>query len=330
MSAVPPVRCKWVAVLSVAVLLMATGVGRSSAFVPPKPHRHSGPAERPVMPRVFKVALHSGYVMYVFTYQHWQGVRVLFYRDRKGRFRVSKSVEYSVGSESGVGNPHAWPDLSAKAEGGRVSAHFGPLGSVDMHFVRSKGSRQYQPSCGGGAVRFARGHYEGTVRFAGGNGLPAVDASVAQIAPSWELEERCTGGIVEGPPTLPGAVLYAGSVYPNAPHLTVFKDAVNAHSRIWAYVSESRRGVDVRRFAAVVVPPSAFRYDQSLTKATVRPPAPFSGVGLFDGERERRHRWSGGLSVDFPGRENVSLTHFPVFADLSPARWNPPRPKKRG
>lgn len=293
-------------------------------------HQSSMRTERPAVPQVFKVGLKKGYTMYVFPNPQWQVVRVLFYRHRRGRFRVSKGVEYSVGSESGVGEPNAWPDLSAKVEAGAVSAHFGPLGFLDMHFVRSGGSRRYRPYCGGEAVKLARGHYEGSVRFVGGHGFPSLKASVAQAAPAWELAERCWNGIAEGPPTLPGAQLQAGSVHSDPPHFTAFKNRPSAPAHIWAYINEFRRGVGMDRFAAVVAPPSAFQYDQSLTKARVRPPAPFSGVGSYDAERDRRHRWSGGLSVDFPGRKNVSLTRFPLLGGISPARWIPPHPKKRG
>jgi hypothetical protein len=199
-----------------------------------------------------------------------------------------------------------------------------------MHFVPSGGSRRYQPFCGGKSVKFARGYYEGTVRFAGGHGFPPVEASVGQIAPFWELEERCTGGIVEGPPTLPGAQLLANSVRSETPYLTVFKAAPNAPSKVWVFIYEFRRGVSMDRFAGVVAPPSAFQYSQSLDKATVRPPAPFSGVGSYDEDRERRHRWRGNLAVDLPGRENVSLTRFPLLAGIHPARWIPFHRKKRG
>jgi hypothetical protein len=314
----------------VSVVVVAAGVGDSFAVELPRDYQSSMSTERPAVPWVFKVDLRRGYVMYVFPYPQWQTVRVLFYRHRRGRFRVSKGVEYGVGSESGVGDPDAWPDLSAKVKSGAVSAHFGPLGSVDVHFVPAGGSRRYRPYCGGEGVRLARGHYEGTIRFAGGDGHPPVKASVAQAAPAWELGERCTGGVREGPPTLPGAQLLAGSVHPDTPSFSAFKNAPNAQSHIFAYVNEGRRGVSMSRFAGVVAPASAFRYDQSLTKATVRPPAPFSGAGFYDSNRDRPHRWFGPLAVDLPGREHVSLTHDPVRGFIVPARWIPPHPKKGG
>jgi len=67
------------------------------------------------------------------------------------------------------------------------------------------------------------------------------------------------------------------------------------------------------------MPASAFRYDQRLQTATLSPPAPFSGSGLFKRSREAGQRWSGDLSIDMPGREDVPLTGSALRATLVPA-----------
>jgi hypothetical protein len=316
--------------LSVLIVALMAGAGGSLAGELPRDGQYSTKAERPTVPRVFKVDLSKGYVMYVLPYQWWQGVDVLIEKRGKGEFNVSRGVYYSVGSESGEGEADAWPDLSANVEAGAVSANFGPLGSIEMHFVPTGGSRRYRPYCGGEAVAFARGRYEGSIRFAGGHGYPAVEASVAQAMPNWDLRSRCTGGVAEGPPTLPGAQLQASSIRSNTPAFSAFKNAPKGRTHVGAGISESRRGVIMIRFVEATAPPSAFQYSPSLSTATVKLPPPFSGVGSYDAERDRRHRWSGDLAVDLLGRENVSLTHAPLRGFISPARWIPPHPKKRG
>lgn len=326
-----PVQWRWVAVLAAAALLTVVATESALGTGLPRPYQLSMKTDRPILPRVFKVDLGKGYVVYVIPNQQWQVVSVLFYGDRRGRFRMSKGVEYSVGSESSKGIADPWPDLSAKVEAGAVSAHFGPFGSIDMHFVASGGSREYRPVCRGEAVAFAGGHYEGSIRFPGGHGYPPVESVVAQVAPGWELRSRCTGGLMaEGPPALPGALLQASSVRPNTPAFSAFKNTRNGHSHIGAGINEFQRGVSITRFASVVAPASAFQYDLPLTKATVRPPAPFSGAGFYDANRERGHRWFGTLSVDLPGRKDVNLTHPPLQGFINPARWIPPHPKKQG
>ena len=300
-----------------AVASAASGQGLSQS----KPH--------PAIPEAFKVALRGGWVMYVLPHRQWQVVDVEFVRPGKGKFNVSKGVEYSVGSESGKGIADPWADLSAKVEPGAISAHFGPLGSIDMHFVPAGGSRRYQPYCGGATVMLARGFFEGSVHFSGGHGFQSVEAAKAQAAPRLELQPKCTGSwIAEGPSTLPGAELIANSIQSSTPSFVAFKEGPDARSLLGAGVNEFEHGVIVRRFVGVLAPAATFQYSRSLEKATVRPPSPFSGSGFYNADRDRRHRWSGSLAVDFPGRADVSLTHLPLTGFINPARWVPARPKK--
>lgn len=283
----------------------------------------------PLIPEAFKVDLRKGWVMYVMPNRQWQVVDIEFVRSGKGKFSVSKGVFYSVGSHSGSGSNEPWPDLSAKVEPGEVSAHFGPVGAIDMHFVPVGGSRRHQPSCGGAGVMFARGYFEGSVRFSGGHGYPSVEAAKAQAAPRLELQPKCTGGwVAEGPSTLPGAELVANSIQSDTPSFEAFKQTPDARASIVAGISESGHGVILIRFVHISAPAATFQYSRSLERASVRLPAPFSGAGFFNADRDRRHRWSGSLAVDFPGRADVNLTHPPLTGFINPARWVPPRPTK--
>lgn len=280
----------------------------------------------PAVPRAFRLRLGEGWVMHVLALRRWQVVDVELVRHDKGKAR---GIYYSVGSESGKGIVDPWPNLSAEIEPGAISAHMGPLVSIDVHFVPVDGSHPYEPKCGGHAVRFGRGYFEGSVRLSGGNGYPSLDATTAQADPEMELQSKCTGGwVAEGPPTLPGAELLADSVQSSTPYFEAFKVNPHARSTIGVGINESDRGVSVSRFVQVLAPAEAFQYSHSLERAIVRPPAPFSGSGFYSAARDRRHRWSGNLSVDFPGRAGVSLTQPPLHGFINPARWVPPRPKK--
>jgi hypothetical protein len=292
-----------------------------------RPSKSTAPL--PAVPRALSLDLYHGWVMDVLAFRQWQFVEVTFVRRGRGRYREMKSVQYGLGSEAdkGIGDP--WPDLSANVEPGEISAHFGPLGSIDVHFIRGAGSHGYRPRCRGDAVRFLRGHFEGSVHFSGGHGHPPVEATKAQAAPTLELQSKCTGGwVAEGPPTLPGAELLADSVQSSTPYFEAFKVNPHARSTIGVGINESDRGVSVSRFVQVLAPAEAFQYSHSLERTIVRPPAPFSGSGSYSAVRDRRHRWSGNLSVDFPGRAGVSLTQPPLHGFISPARWVPPRAKK--
>lgn len=266
--------------------------------------------------------------MYVLAHRQWQVVDVEFVKHGKRR---AKGIYYSVGSESGKGIRDPWPDLSAKVGPGKISVHLGPLGAIDMYFVPAAGSHPYHPKCGGDAVRFNRGYFEGSVRFSGGHGYPSVDATDAQAYPEMELQSNCTEGwIAEGPSSLPGAELLADSIQPFTPSFEAFKENPTALASIGAGVSESNRGISVIRFVQVSAPAAAFQYSPSLDKAIVRPPGPFSGTGFYNVGRDRGRRWHGDLSVDLPGRAGISLTHAPLVGFVNPARWIPLRPKKKG
>ena len=53
--------------------------------------------------------------------------------------------------------------------------------------------------------------------------------------------------------------------------------------------------------------PDTFRFDVRKQRATLNPPAPFSGTARFVGKTGSSGRMQGPLAVDFPGRAGVSL-----------------------
>lgn len=69
-------------------------------------------------------------------------------------------------------------------------------------------------------------------------------------------------------------------------------------------------------------PAHSFEYDPKARTATVRPPAPFSGVAQFHRNAKPSHRWTGDLTVDLPGREDVKLAGAGFRARLAHAHWS--------
>jgi hypothetical protein len=53
-------------------------------------------------------------------------------------------------------------------------------------------------------------------------------------------------------------------------------------------------------------PANTFTFNGGLTSAHVKPPDPFSGTGSF-ASSSSGNRWTGPLTVDFPGDPNASL-----------------------
>jgi hypothetical protein len=52
---------------------------------------------------------------------------------------------------------------------------------------------------------------------------------------------------------------------------------------------------------------SAFDFASPLRTATLAPPVPFTGQATFRRNANPANRWTGNLSVDFPGRADVPL-----------------------
>jgi hypothetical protein len=146
--------------------------------------------------------------------------------------------------------------------------------------------------------------------------------------PGFQLQARCIGRqVAVGPPTLPGAELVANSLRSSVPDFQVFKNSPSAPAYVNAGINETSYGLSISRFAGTLAPSAAFEYSEALDAATVKPPVPFSGTGSYIALKPRDRRWSRTLTVDLPGRDNVSLTHSPIRAFTNPARWTRPRPK---
>lgn len=71
-------------------------------------------------------------------------------------------------------------------------------------------------------------------------------------------------------------------------------------------LTEGRIGI--LRLAGVSSPPSAFSFDDALANATVTPPAPFSGEGVFEQGIQGTESWTGSLAVSFLGAPKTPLT----------------------
>jgi hypothetical protein len=77
--------------------------------------------------------------------------------------------------------------------------------------------------------------------------------------------------------------------------------------RFEASIEERGPALPVIRSVVVAGAPPAFEYDVSAQTARLAPPPPFAGVARFDRAGKRQGQLQGGLTVDFPGRSNVSL-----------------------
>jgi hypothetical protein len=97
-------------------------------------------------------------------------------------------------------------------------------------------------------------------------------------------------------------------------HLAVAAQAFGAVQRghrrpvFFAGALQTRERLALIRLAAAVGSPADLLASDSLSTATVTPPAPFSGEGSFRHADDGTKSWTGSLAVSFPGAPDVPLT----------------------
>jgi hypothetical protein len=88
-------------------------------------------------------------------------------------------------------------------------------------------------------------------------------------------------------------------------------------ARFLAVDQRSEGSIGIARFAIASGPRSAFAFDDRLSSATVAPPAPFSGSGVFQHGSGSEKSWTGSLAVSFLGAPHVPLTGSPFKTRLA-------------
>jgi protein-S-isoprenylcysteine O-methyltransferase Ste14 len=193
----------------------------------------------------------------------------------------------------------------------RLEAGLGPLGQISAEMVPRGKKETLRSRCSGNHVHeFERRVYRGTFEFHGEEGYTnAVAAEVPEDA-EFLLDVLCRGaggGEVWGP-GLPGARLRAFSRHGDR-HLSLQlnKNRPGKATIFSATLAERRGEIHIDRSVYGRQPARAFEYAPLLGTATVAPAAPFSGAASFS-RRAGTDRWTGNLSLDFPGERHVPLT----------------------
>lgn len=212
----------------------------------------------------------------------------------------------------------------ATATESAIEADLGELGRVAVTFNPTGGTKRQRLVCGKDrAHSFASGYYEGTIDFHGEEGYTEVEATRAEGDASLALNVLCPADSTSGTgPGLPGAELRVrtGHTRP-APSLTVVENNPQAPVQLEVNLHERHAEVEIERTIRMRASHEAFDYDARLRTATLRPPPPFSGAGLFQRTGRHRSRWGGDLTVDLPGRSGVHLTGGHLRGNLFRARF---------
>jgi hypothetical protein len=193
-----------------------------------------------------------------------------------------------------------------------IKADLGDLGEISVNFQRSVQGMPF--SCESREMRRDSGSYVGTIDFRGEEGFTRVDAATAPGSVEYSrgagcgLNQELVGHSV-------GEVMLRVHKEGLGPQMSVRSSRPDAPARVWAFARERNHRISIERSTSMRIAGRDFTYDRFLRTATLHPPAPFAGSGRFDRSKEGR-RWSGDLSVDLPGRSDVSLTSRSLRASL--------------
>jgi len=169
-----------------------------------------------------------------------------------------------------------------------------------------------EEQCTGKPETVRYGVFVGTIRFRGEGGYTSVEARHATGRLSSGEKIKCVF-----PNLRPGSGPAANESRQAPPSLGAaqgrhrgfgveFSGGKRRSILISAFSQERRGRIGVFRDVFAEGPPASFDFAADLSSATVRPPKPFQGEASFQ-RSPSGSIWSGTLSVDFPGRDDVRL-----------------------
>jgi hypothetical protein len=179
-----------------------------------------------------------------------------------------------------------------------LKAEFGVLGRIDLTLRRSgkEGTVRAPAPCNGSMGGYEKATYRGRFVFRGEEGFTTVRAKRIAVSPQGWANLVCSNHFeVESKELEPGAV---------------------------GATLAARYGITITRTVGFLADAASFDYDSSFSSASVDLPAPFSGSAVYRRDARPAERWVGNLSVDLPGRANVSLVRPDVGTTLLPAVWS--------
>ncbi|HEU4735452.1 MAG TPA: hypothetical protein VFS48_00290 [Solirubrobacterales bacterium] len=204
----------------------------------------------------------------------------------------------------------------------RIDARFGKFGRVSVRLKTERMRKgKLEEQCTGKPETIRYGVFVGTIRFRGEGGYTSVDARQATGRLSSGEKIKCvfpnlrpgSGSVAHASRQVPPSL---GAAQGRHRGFGVEIYGGKRRSAFFSAFSQERRGrIEVFRNVFAEGSPASFDFVSDLSSATVRPPRPFQGEASFQ-RTPTGPTWSGTLSVDFPGRDDVRLAGPRFEADL--------------
>ena len=254
----------------------------------------------------FTMAGTNGYTLY---FKSEKGLLTIIASRRQPTQATIATDGTLVPARLGPGSESTYVYFGVSKDPRTITADLGALGKVSLSFqpsgakkVTSVDLSEKTEKCIG-ATRVVRrlGSFVGSVSFHAENGYTAAEATSVPGTFGTSPFRSCS--------TIPKHAPEEDEVLPERPtFLAVSGPAAffalqdSEESRFTAFENESLgNGFSVFRLATAVGAPSLFSSRPNGLRASVRPPAPFSGSGAYSDTPGGSPVWSGDLSVSFPG-----------------------------
>lgn len=202
----------------------------------------------------------------------------------------------------------------------RIRADFGEFGSVDLRFFGDgRGPENSFHNC-----RVRNGVWKGALSFRATNGFTETYATQlpgTRTVGSWSCHFFEGSSVKQDQPhDRPEEDLIWISNEDSRPAQEISVLGIGGGKRglAVAMLSERVSSVGVTLSSSVHLKRRHLRFNSERRRAKLNPPAPFSGIGKFRGNRRPDSRWRGDLAVTLPGIGETPLTgpSFTVYFGL--------------
>jgi hypothetical protein len=202
-----------------------------------------------------------------------------------------------------------------------IDADLGAAGTISVDFEASGPEKRVPTGCSRpGTIPFEPGDWIGTIELAGEEGFTRVQTTRAKAIVNPFVELVCGGTFeiseLSGHGIRGGRLVARSAVGDHTLFLQVNKNRPGASVRVEASLEERGGDMVVNREVVDRYPAAAFSFDPLLRSAAFAPAAPFAGSARFHRDAKPRNQWTGNLTVDLPGRADVSLAGSRFHAAL--------------
>lgn len=209
----------------------------------------------------------------------------------------------------------------------RIKGSFGPMGSVAVRFHPSGRTVKEDPGrCRGhSAFTLRYGTFAGHIRFTGEDRYLVIRAHRAKgkVRTPRHLRCRARHPIGRHPRERSTSSRHAHRaevfVEDHMPTASTELIALQADrlSLLLALSEESSGRMAVFHYVLALSERQILTHDDALTSATLRPPRPFHGKGVYSAGPDGTKTWGGTLSVAFPGTPKQPMTGPDFVAQLN-------------